>query len=136
MGANICYEAIMPEYMRALAVNGAQVFVNATNDSWFGPTQEPWQHLQLAKLRSIENRIPMVRATNTGISTVISITGRTLAIGPLFESANIEAKIPLAPTALTSFYRQWGECFAWLLVALSTLVCFIFEFRRRNINSA
>src|SRR5690606_8722235 len=71
LGVNICYEAILPEYMRGYAVSGAKVFVNITKDSWFGDTFEPWQHFQLSVLRSIEHRSPMVRATNTGLSGIV-----------------------------------------------------------------
>ncbi|NUM88302.1 MAG: apolipoprotein N-acyltransferase [Bdellovibrionales bacterium] len=110
IGVNICYEAVMPAFMREMAIQGSHLFLNLTNDSWFGPTFEPWQHLQLAALRSIENRIPTVRATNTGISALISPVGRIENPSPLFEARVAPFSVALRPAK--SFYRRHGDWFA------------------------
>jgi apolipoprotein N-acyltransferase len=122
LGVNICYEAILPEYMRGYARAGARLFVNLTKDSWFGDTFEPWQHLQLTAIRSIEHRIPMVRATNTGLSGVVLPTGETRIISRPFEEAwkTMEVPIPLEPQR--TLYTALGEWFAWLTLALSFLL--------------
>lgn len=113
LGVNICYEAILPTFMRGFALNGANLFVNLTKDSWFGNTFEPWQHFQLSVLRSIEHRIPMVRATNTGLSGTVSATGKTHLISEPFQEINaaVEVSIPQQPSK--TLYTLWGDWFAW-----------------------
>ena len=116
LGVNICYEAILPEYMRGYARNGARLLVNLTKDSWFGDTFEPWQHFQLSVLRSVEHRIPMVRATNTGLSGVILPTGETQVLSAPYHEAYqvLEVKVPLEPRRTP--YTMLGEWFAQLLL--------------------
>jgi apolipoprotein N-acyltransferase len=72
----ICYEDIIPRFGRRLAALHPQLFVNITNDAWFGRTSEPWQHLALAVFRAVEHRVDLVRAVNTGVSAFIDATGR------------------------------------------------------------
>ena len=64
---------------RKVAALEPDLFVNITNDAWFGPTDEPYQHLALAVFRAVEHRTPMVRAVNTGVSAAIDANGRVLA---------------------------------------------------------
>lgn len=131
LGINICYEALMPEYMRQLHANGADIFVNLTNDSWFGDSFEPHQHLQLAQLRTIENRIPMIRATNTGISTFITATGMALSKSKLFESEILQSELPFSLTnQAKSLYSRFGEWFAYLCVAITG---FVLLFRAKDL---
>lgn len=120
IGMNICYEAILPEYMRALALNGARVFVNITKDSWFGDTFEPWQHFQLAALRAIEHGIPMVRSTNTGLSGIVLPTGATHLLSLPFHEAAETVSVPIPLEIRPTLYTLFGEWFAWacLLLAL------------------
>jgi apolipoprotein N-acyltransferase len=119
LGVNICYEAILPEYMRGYATAGTHIFVNLTKDSWFGNTFEPWQHLQLSQLRSIEHRIPMVRATNTGLSGTVSITGKTKLLSNPFEEAHEVVEIAYLDPPQPSLYTLWGDWFAYLSLLLS-----------------
>ena len=72
----ICFEDILPKLGRKMAAEKPNVFINITNDAWFGATAEPYQHLALAVFRTIEHRRGMVRAVNTGTSTFIDATGR------------------------------------------------------------
>jgi apolipoprotein N-acyltransferase len=113
LGVNICYEAILPTYMRGYAKAGARLFVNITKDSWFGDTFEPWQHMQLSVLRSIEHRIPMVRSTNTGLSGLVDSAGRVEIISQPFEAAYkvIEVAVPVHSTPTP--YTRFGDWFAW-----------------------
>lgn len=74
-GMLICYESIFPEMAQKAVENGANVLVNISNDAWFGRTAAPMQHLHVTALRAVEQRRPIVRATNTGISAFISSTG-------------------------------------------------------------
>lgn len=122
LGVNICYEAILPEYMRGYVKAGARLFVNLTKDSWFGDTFEPWQHFQLSLLRSIEHRIPMVRATNTGLSGLVLPTGETKILSLPFQEAYevINVPVPVQDPGLSpTLYTRFGEWFAQLLLLLS-----------------
>ncbi len=76
LGPLICYEDILPRFGAAAARKHPHVFVNITNDAWFGATSEPWEHLALAVYRSVEHRTGMVRAVQTGVSSFIDASGR------------------------------------------------------------
>jgi apolipoprotein N-acyltransferase len=92
----ICYEDILPAFVRRV-VREAQpdVLVNLTNDAWFGKTHEPWEHLALAKLRSVEHHRALVRATNSGVTAVIDPVGRVLAKTGLFTRENLYVAVPM-----------------------------------------
>lgn len=75
LGPFICYEDILPRFVRDAANQDVNAFVNLTNDAWFGKTAEPAQHLGLAVFRAVEHRKPMVRSVNTGVSVYIDPTG-------------------------------------------------------------
>ena len=62
IGPMVCFEDILPQFGRKMAAEKPNVFINITNDAWFGDTAEPYQHLALAVFRTIEHRRPMVRA--------------------------------------------------------------------------
>jgi apolipoprotein N-acyltransferase len=118
VGPLICYEILFPG-----AVVGAMRpawFVNVTDDSWFGPSSGPYQHLLTARVRAIEEGIPVARAANTGISAVIDPFGRTIAILPLDEMGVLDAPLPrtLAPT----LYARLGELAFWLFVVIGGAV--------------
>ncbi|MFC1704566.1 apolipoprotein N-acyltransferase [Candidatus Omnitrophota bacterium] len=72
----ICFEDVFPYLARGFAQRGAQVLVNITNDAWFRETTAPYQHMQASVFRAIENRRPVVRAANTGVSCAIDVYGR------------------------------------------------------------
>jgi apolipoprotein N-acyltransferase len=128
LGPLICYEDILPSFARRVAKLGPNAFVNITNDAWFGRTAEPYQHLALAVFRSVEHRLEMVRAVNTGVSAHIDSAGRVLQAT---ESVDPDDQ-PVAPpkTLLVDLamlpggglYRKVGDLFGFLcllsLVAL------------------
>jgi apolipoprotein N-acyltransferase len=87
----ICYEIAFPNFRKG---RDADIIVNATNDGWFGFTTEPFQHLQIARARAIETGLPLIRATNYGISAVFDPCGRELARVPINEAGIIEINIP------------------------------------------
>ena len=93
VAATICYEAIFPG---AVAAAGARpgLILNVTNDAWFGQTPGPHQHLAQARLRAVEEGLPLVRAANTGISAVIDPYGRLRASLPLGAEGVIDAPLP------------------------------------------
>jgi apolipoprotein N-acyltransferase len=109
VGIQICYEGIFPHFSRELAQQGAQVFVNLTNDSWYGPYSEPLQHLYLWAFRAVETRTPMIRSTNTGISTVALPDGSLLEQSPLYEPWSGFFKVPLKTDTNKTVFVRWGH---------------------------
>lgn len=116
ISALICYEDILPSFVNK-AVNHADpdLLVNLTNDTWFGDSTEPFIHFALAKLRAVEHRRYLVRATNTGLSGIIDPIGRTILHGRNFEEEALlgEARFMHATTG----YEILGD-YPWYLVAL------------------
>ena len=131
LGVNICYEAILPEYMRGYALRGTRLFVNLTKDSWFGDTFEPYQHFQLSQLRSIEHRIPMLRATNTGLSGVVYPTGEAELISAPFQEVIKAVNVPIYPeqSQAATLYTLFGEWFAWMMLVSSMGLIFWMRFK-------
>ena len=93
--------------------------VNITNDAWFGRSSAPYQHLSMAVLRAVENRIPIARCANTGISAFIDARGRILQKTGLYENATLVATLQLGNGK--TIYTRYGDWFAWLCVAVSLL---------------
>jgi apolipoprotein N-acyltransferase len=92
VGISICYEDVFgEEVIRGLPE--ASLLVNVSNDAWFGDSFAPHQHLQMARMRSIETARPMLRATNNGVSAVIDHHGNVLATSPQFEVAVLDGKV-------------------------------------------
>jgi apolipoprotein N-acyltransferase len=110
----VCYEVIFPDRLID-AADRPQFMVNVTNDGWFGRSTGPWQHLAQARLRAIEQGLPVVRAANTGISAVIDSHGRYLHRLPLMESGVIDSALPA--NIATTTYGRWGDLLLLLLLA-------------------
>jgi apolipoprotein N-acyltransferase len=110
-GTLICFEVIFPELCRKFVRNGADFMVTITNDAWFGRTSAPYQHLSQATFRSIENRIWLVRAANTGISAFVDPWGRINTASGLFTREVLTGEINLRGSKIT-FYAQYGDAFA------------------------
>jgi apolipoprotein N-acyltransferase len=118
----ICYESLFPGLVRmADGPDGARPdwIVNVSNDAWFGQTSGPWQTLNLSSYRAIEEGLPMVRATPTGVSAVIDAYGRPLPgqFLPLGAMGVIDA--PLPPALLPTPFSGFGESAFWVMIALS-----------------
>jgi len=129
IGLLICYEDIIPGFVRKLAEKGPNVLVNITNDAWFGHTSEPYQHLQLATFRAIENRLFLLRSTNTGVSAVVDPVGRVVQHTSLDDAEVITADIAVLPGGTP--YQQFGDLFAWACCALSALFVTSSLYRRK-----
>ena len=114
-GALICYEGIFPGLVRQFVERGANFLVNITNDAWYGRTGAPAQHLIQAQFRTVENRVPMVRAANTGISAVIDADGRVRWQGPIFETLWHVDTVDWP--GVRTFYTAYGDVFVWACVA-------------------
>jgi apolipoprotein N-acyltransferase len=115
MGPQVCYESLFPAFSKGLADLGAQFFVNATNDSWYGAWQEPYQHLYMTLARGIEFRRPVLRVTNTGISTVALANGEVLEQSPLDTSWAGAFTIPYRTQPQASFYQRHFDLMPGLL---------------------
>src|SRR5579862_5075304 len=120
----ICYEVVFPGDVVERGDRPGWI-VNLTNDGWFGISTGPYQHLQQARMRAIEQGLPLVRAANTGISAVIDPVGRIVARLGLGLEGVLDARLPSAipPT----IYARTGDIPAGFLVAAG----FIFVLRRR-----
>lgn len=121
MGAQICYESLFPEFSRDLAKLGAQFIVNATNDSWYGDWQEPYQHMVMTLARGVEFRIPVLRVTNTGISTVSLASGEILERSPIHQPWTGLYEVPYRINPAPTFYQNWFwlvPCLLWVTLAL------------------
>ena len=118
-GVLICYEDVFPALTRRFIDGGADFLVNVTNDAWYGPTSAPHQHLAQATIRAVENRVPLVRAANTGISAIVDPDGRIRWRSPLFET--LQHVDEIAWPGVRTFYTRFGDVFAWVCAAISTL---------------
>jgi len=147
-GVLICYEGIFPSLARELVGGAGSIerllaglglgreprrapradfLVNITNDAWFGDTAAPHQHLIMASVRAIENRVPMVRVANTGISAIVEQDGRVRWRSRLFKPVvHVDA---IRWRRMSTFYARFGDVFAYLEVALAVAML-IFPRRR------
>jgi len=118
---SICFEAIWPGAYNQLVRAGAEFLVNITDDGWFGDTAGPYEHLNAARLRAVETRRWLVRASNSGVSAFVDPTGEIVgslrlgAVGMVRQRITTSHAVPL--------YVRWGN---WPvpLCALVTVVCF------------
>ncbi len=125
VGMFICYEAIFPNEVRQFARNGAEVFVNISNDGWYGEGGAPWQHLNQARMRSVENHRWLLRDTNTGITAVIDPYGRIVAEAPRNQRTQLQGAYSLEHG--TTFYTRHGDWFP-LLCAIITLLGLVLRY--------
>ncbi len=120
----ICYEDLMPWLSRRfVAASHANLLVNLTNDGWFGNTVAPWQHARLSQWRAIETRRSLVRATNTGVTTVINPRGEILESLPVYSTGVLNVKVPLMKSK--TFYVRFGDWFTWVATAASLSIVII-----------
>lgn len=118
LGVLICYEDILPRFTRDLVRHASpNLLVNMTNDAWFGDTNEPWIHMDLAKMRAIEHRRYLVRATNTGVSAIIDPVGRLTQNTEVFVQASMLDSIRLLDGGPT-LYAFIGDGLGWLMLLL------------------
>jgi len=123
----ICYEAIFPGGV-ATRDDRPGWIINVTNDGWFGMSSGPYQHLQQAQMRAIEQGLPIVRAANTGISAVIDPFGRVVARLGLGIEGVLDSSLPQA--ASPTIYARVGDLPAVTIVTIA----FLFVIRRRFIK--
>ena len=122
LGVFICYESVFPGEVRQFADQGAQVFVNLSNDGWYGDSGAYAQHLNQTRMRAIENNRWILSATDTGVTGSIDPWGRVAARVPRKERAALLA--PYALTSVTTFYTRHGDWFAYAcaIILLGALI--------------
>src|SRR5207245_2075125 len=122
IGLIICYESIFPDEVRQFVANGAQVFVNISNDGWYGDSGAYAQHLNQTRMRAIENNRWLLSATDTGVTASIDPWGRVVVQIPRKERAALVA--PYALGSVTTFYTRHGDWFAFAcaIISLGALV--------------
>jgi apolipoprotein N-acyltransferase len=130
IGVFICYESIFPQLVRKLVANGAGVLVNISDDGWFGNSAAGLQHLEMARLRAIENGRYLLRGTNDGVTAIIDPRGEIVARLPRYQLAVLSGSFYFA-TGHT-FYTEHGDIFAWLCVAIAAVMILASIFVRRK----
>ena len=113
----VCFEDILPPLARADVRAGARMLVNVTNDAWFDEVMAPNQHMRNAVLRAVENRVPLVRAANTGISCVIEPSGRVAhrladAQGRTWMPGVLRADVAVPADGMSlTMYTRFGDIY-------------------------
>jgi len=126
----ICYEVIFPGAVTAAAANGNERprwLLNLTNDAWFGDSSGPYQHFASARIRAVEEGIPLVRAANNGISAVIDSYGRVINRINLNDRGVIDEKLPEAAEHQTAYSYAGNILY---LIELILTACVIIVSRR------
>jgi len=116
-GVFICYESVFADEVRLFAKYGAQVLVNISDDGWYGDTSAPWQHLNMARMRAIENDRWILRDTNNGVTTVIDPKGRVTLSAPRHTLASLVARYGYRSDL--TFYTRYGDVFAYFCCVVS-----------------
>ncbi len=120
----ICYEGLYPGFTREGAMAAGfrpALIVNISNDAWFGTTSGPWQHLNIASYRAIEEGLPMARATPTGVSAMIDAFGRIAPGARLGQGAFGVIDAPMPPALPPTLYDRLGDLPFWLMLAISLI---------------
>lgn len=117
----ICYEIIFPQYAREAASAETRAIMTVTDDSWFGISSGPLQHLAQARFRAIETGLPVLRSANTGISAVVDSYGRVLQRSQLEEPAVLDGSLPQR-RAVETFYVEHGNLFVFLYFGIGLLI--------------
>jgi apolipoprotein N-acyltransferase len=113
----ICFESIFPDLARADVRAGSRLLLNITNDEWFGNGAALVQHAAMAPFRAVENRVPVARCANTGLTEMIDAYGVVTARVPVFTPCVLVAPLPVAGE--DSPWRRFGD---WPGVLAAVLV--------------
>lgn len=117
-GVFICYESVFADEVRQFVRFGAEVLVNISDDGWYGDTSAPWQHLNMARMRAIENRRWLLRDTNNGVTAAIDPYGRVVQSIPRHQVDALPAQFGFRDDI--TFYTAHGDVFAWACAILSS----------------
>jgi apolipoprotein N-acyltransferase len=131
IGMLVCYEGILPSFVRDVMENEPNILINITNDDWFGKTAERYLHLALAIPRAIEHRRSFVRSTLTGVSAFIDPVGRLVEMTRMTDAETMNWKAPLLDRR--TFYQAGGHHFSTLCLVWVVCMLMIGYWRRRSI---
>lgn len=137
LAALICFEDTLGELTRRFVQGGAQVLVNITNDGWFGRSPAAEQHLANAVFRAIENRRPLIRCGNTGVTCAVDAQGRVTPWLKPFEQGFAAREIRVPTAAPLSFYTRHGDWFSHLAMLATAAIlvgALVTRFRRMAEN--
>ena len=140
MSALICFEDVFPQLGRDAAAADTDFIVNLTNDGWFGEGAAQWQHAAAAQFRAIENGLPLVRCTNTGLTCWFDAFGRPRdfladAKGSIYGSGFMTVNIPLRTAGAgrrPTFYNAHGDEFGWGCVVVAAAAALRSGLRKRR----
>lgn len=118
-GTFICYESIFADEIRHYAEQGADVLINISNDGWYGDTSAAWQHLNMVRMRAIENHRWILRATNTGVTAAINPYGRVTEAAPRHIRTSIHVHFGYEHDL--TFYTRYGDLFAYACALITAL---------------
>jgi apolipoprotein N-acyltransferase len=130
VGTPVCFEDAFPDGARSFSLGGARALVNLTNDSWASGTASRMQHLSLAVFRTVETRLPLVRAGNDGATAAVSLRGEVLSRLPVGPPGTLQAEVRLGSGTPTVYTRS-GDWFSWIS-GVFLAVGVILTFRRRS----
>jgi len=118
----ICFEIAFPEQLAVNFTDETNILLTVSNDSWFGDSHGPHQHLEIARMRALEFGRPLVRATNNGVTAIVDHYGKIQATLPQFKEAVLKAEIKLVKGK--TFYSQYWQLIHWLLPLMLLILYF------------
>jgi apolipoprotein N-acyltransferase len=118
-GTFICYESVFADEIRQYENMGADVLVNISDDGWYGDTSAAWEHLNMVRMRAIENHRWVLRATNTGVTAAIDPNGRVVVAAPRHRRTSL--RVAFAYEHDITFYAAHGDLFAYLCSLITTI---------------
>jgi apolipoprotein N-acyltransferase len=133
LSALICFEDTLGYLSRHFVAAGAQALVNVTNDGWFGRSAAAEQHLANAVFRAVENRRPLIRCANTGVTGIVLPTGHVERWVPTFQEGLAVREVAIPQTTATTFFTRHGEVVSPLSAAVAAGVAILGVWRRRRL---
>ena len=119
-GVFICYESIFADEVRQFVKLGADVLVNISDDGWYGDTSAPWQHLNMSRMRAIENDRWLLVDTNNGVTAVINPHGQVVQSSPRHVETSLTAHFNYV--SRETFYTRHGDLLAWLCAIIAIVL--------------
>ncbi len=127
----ICYEVIFPNEIVGAGGVRPKWLLNITNDAWFGDSSGPYQHFAMARMRAVEQGVPLVRAANTGISAIVDPFGRVVARLGIGQTGVLDGALPAALSEATPYVR-WGDLPFGITIVLMISALLFKKYRRIN----
>jgi apolipoprotein N-acyltransferase len=119
----ICFEIAFPKQIADNLTEKSQAIITVSNDAWFGDSHGPHQHLQIAQVRAKEFGLPVLRATNNGVTAIVNHLGKIQSRLPQFEALVLEDEIALVVGKTP--YRKYGDMPIWLLMLASLMIAIV-----------